>query len=111
MNAPAIISEFDDAQAIEKVFWLDISMDNVLRVNILERLADLVNVPCGFFLGVVLIGLFLQVLVELALRTVLQDHINLVIIVEEAIELHDVLVVQVAVNFDFPAQLVSHVRL
>ena len=43
-----------------------------------------------------------KVFVKLSVRTVFQNEVDLVVIVEEAIELHDVLVAQMALNLDLP---------
>ena len=44
MDTPAEISQLNHTKAVEKILWLDITVDNVLRVNVLERLADLEDV-------------------------------------------------------------------
>ena len=76
-------------------------MYDILRVDVFERLADLKDVLRRFFLCVMVIRLSFEVFVKLSIRTVLQDEINLVVIVEEAVELHDVLVAQMTLYLDF----------
>ena len=49
------------------------------------------------------IRLSFEVFVKLSIRTVLQDEVNLVVIVEEAVELYDVLVAQMTLYLDFTA--------
>ena len=78
-------------------------MYDILRVDVFERLADLKDVLRRFFLCVMVIRLSFEVFVKLSIRTVLQDEINLVVIVEEAVELHDVLVAQMTLYLDFTA--------
>ena len=47
------------------------------------------------------IKLSFEVFVKLSIRAVLQDEVDLVVIVEEAVKLHDVLVTQMTLNLDF----------
>ena len=44
-----------------------------------------------------------EVFVELSVRAVFQNEVDFVVIVEEAVELHDVLVAQMALYLDLPA--------
>ena len=84
-------------------------MDDVLRVDILHSLADLVNVVSCLGLRVLSIRLSLQFFVKLTLRAVLQNQVDLVFVVEEAIELDYILVAKMAVDLDLSPQLVSDV--
>ena len=56
-------------------------------------------------------GLTLQVFIKLALWTILKDQVDLVFVKEEAIELHDVWMSQVALDLNFTTQLVCDVTL
>ena len=78
-------------------------MYDILRVDVFERLTDLKDVLRRFFLCVMVIRLSFEVFVKLSIRTVLQDEVNLVVIVEEAVELYDVLVAQMTLYLDFTA--------
>ena len=53
----------------------------------------------------------LQVFIKLALWTILKDQVDLVFVKEEAIELHDVWMSQVALDLNFTTQLVCDVTL
>ena len=49
------------------------------------------------------IRLGFEVFVELTVRAVFQNEVDLVVIIEEAVELHDILVAQMALYLDLPA--------
>ena len=51
--------------------------------------------------------LVFQVFVQFTIWTVFEDHVDLVVVIEEAIQLHYVLVSQVALNFYFSTKLVG----
>lgn len=69
MHAPTEVGQLDRAEAIEKVLWLDVPMDDVLLVDVLERLDHLPDVVRSFLLRVLL--LCFQVFVEFTLGAVL----------------------------------------
>ena len=73
-------------------------MDYILTVDVLEGVAHLKNIIGRQWLWV-FTDCF-QGFVELTIVTVLQDQVDLLIIVEEAIELHNVLMSQVALDFN-----------
>ena len=75
-------------------------MNDVLRVDVLEGLADLKDVLSRLLLCVVFIRLSFEVFVELSIGAVFQDEVYLVVIIKEAIKLHDVLVAQMTLNLD-----------
>lgn len=87
MDAPAEVSKLDRAKGVEQVLWLDVPVDDILRVDIFERLDDLKNVIGRFFFRISLLGS--QVFVELSFRAVLEDEVDLVVIEEEAVKLDD----------------------
>ena len=108
MYAPAKISKLDGTKAIQQILWLDITMNDVFRVDVLQCLAHLKNVASWLLLRERQHDLALQVLVELALWTVLQDQIDLILVKEKAIKLHDIWMSQMALDLNFPKQLVHH---
>ena len=71
MHTPTVVSELDDTKAVEQVFRLYVPVDDVLGVNVLQSLAHLIDIACSCLLREV--ALFFQLLVQLALRAVLQD--------------------------------------
>ena len=73
MHAPTKVGQLDYTQAVEQVLRLDIPVDDVLRMNVLERLADLKDVTSGLDFVIAAVWLAFEVLVELTLGTVLQD--------------------------------------
>ena len=70
MYTPPEISQLDHTKAVEKVLRLNVSVDYILGVNIFESLTDLKDVAGRFLLAVPLVGLTLQVFVELTVRAV-----------------------------------------
>ena len=56
-------------------------------------------------------GLAFQVFVKLTLRTILENQVDLIFIKEEAIELHNVWMSQVALDLNFTTQLMRDVTL
>lgn len=104
MHAPAKVCQLDSAEAIEQVLRLDIPVDNVLRVDVLESLDHLPDVVRCLLLRVALLRA--EVLVELPFWAVLEDEVDLVLVEEEAVELDDVGVAQMALDLDLSSQLV-----
>ena len=84
-------------------------MNDALCMDVLQGLDDLIDIACCLFLGVVAAWLRLEVFVEFSLGTVLQNEIDLVLVIEEAVQLHDVGVLQVALNLNLASQLVMNV--
>ena len=84
-------------------------MNNVLRVDVLKGLNDLEDVACSDDFRVV--PLCLEVFVEFSLRTILQNQVDLVLIEEEPVQLHDMRVLQVTLDLDFPSELVLYFAL
>ena len=50
MHAPTEVGQFDHTQAVEQVLRLDVPVNNVLRMNVSERLADLEDVARSLYL-------------------------------------------------------------
>lgn len=73
MHTPAVVCELNYAQAVQKILRLDVPMDDILRMNVFEGLADLVDVTSGFLLGIVAVLRRLELFVQLTLGTVFQD--------------------------------------
>ena len=104
MHAPTEVGQLDRAEAIEKVLWLDVPMDDVLLVDVLERLDHLPDVVRSFLLRVLL--LCFQVFVEFTLGAVLENQVDLIFVEEEAVELNNVRVSQMTLDLDLSPQLV-----
>lgn len=110
MHTPSKVTQLDCAKRVEEILRLDITMHDVFLVEILEglnHLADVVGTP---FLSKVLVRLVLELLVEFTFGTVLQDQVNPFFIIEEAIHLENVLVSQMALDFNLSSQLVLYAR-
>jgi len=56
-------------------------------------------------------ALFTELLVDLTTRGELEDEVDLLVVVEESVELADVLVAEVALNFDLSAELQLYIVL
>ena len=109
VHTPPEVSQLDRAQAVQQIFRLDVPVDYVLRVDVLQGLDHLPDVVCCLDLGVA--ALCPQIFVELTLRAILQDQVNLVVIEEEAVELNNVRVAQVALDLNLPPKLVLNATL
>lgn len=102
---PAEVGEFDGVEGAEEVLRLDVPVDDVLLVDVGEGLRDLVNDVGALGLIEAAPRRVLELLVELAARDVLQNHVDLVLVEEKAVDGQDVLVLEVEANFNFPLQL------
>lgn len=71
VDTPSKVRNLDSPQTIEQVLWLDVSMDHILVMQILQSLAQLVNIVSCYWLWVSAVSLFLQFFVELSPRGVL----------------------------------------
>ena len=86
MYAPPKVSQLDHTKTVEQVLWLYISVDNIFRVDVLECLANLQNVSCCFCFRVAAKRLVVfKVFVQFTLRAVLEDKVDLILVVKEAI--------------------------
>jgi hypothetical protein len=70
-------------------------MDNILGMQILQCYAHLPYIVCCDRLGITLIRLFLEILVELTPRSILQNEIDLLLIPKEAIHSQNVVIAEV----------------
>ena len=109
MGAPAEIAEFDIPRVTahdEDVFWFDIAMDHVpLLTEIESRHHLLHNFPgCTF----VKTPYPPQFLVEVALRSILEHRVYVVLVVEVSIELSNIWVRRESVLY---LQLLPHLRI
>jgi hypothetical protein len=86
-------------------------MNDTLRMQVLQCLAQLVDVVSCSLLCVSSIRLLLQFLVQFSSRSILQDQVDLLIIPEEAIHSQDIVVSQVWLNFYLSSQLMLIVTL
>ncbi len=98
-------------KAVEEVLWLDVSVDDVLRVQIDQCITNLLDIVSCLLLRETLIRLLLKLLVKLATRRVLQYKINLLLVPEEPIHAEHVLMSQVRLDLDFSTQLMLDVAL
>lgn len=82
----------------QQILWLDVSVDDMLLVAVPEGGGHLEDELRRLTFGEsTLVG---QVLVELAVRRVLQDEINTLVVVEVAVHTQNVLVTEVGLDFD-----------
>ena len=63
VDAPTVVRQLDDAEAVQQILWLDVPVDYVLRVDVLQSLYDLVDISRGDLLCIATLGLSLQILV------------------------------------------------
>ncbi len=87
------------------VFGFDISVDDSVGVNLVDRLADLPHDAGGFGLGHWL--WLLKHVIELSPRPHFQDDENVLLIVKKTIHFNDVAVVEVHLDLQLPDKLVS----
>ena len=74
------------------VFWLDITVDNALRVNLVDCLTNLLHYRCNFHLSQWLHQF--EVVQELSTRSHLKQNINIDLIIEKAVHFNYVGMVQ-----------------
>lgn len=93
----------------EDVFRLDISVDYVPFLQIDERLHDLSDDQPAF----VFIEEFLssQLLVEISILAVFEYHVDVGLVIEVSVQLHNVGVVKPPLDFEFPLHLREKVEL
>jgi hypothetical protein len=84
---------------IEDVFGFDIPMDDIAIMHELNGMANLLYHT--LYLLFRKSSLAPQVVVDVASATELEDQVEVLLVREEGVELHDVWVVQVALDFDF----------
>ena len=89
----------------EQVSQLEVAMDNLLGVDVLDGLHQLVDVVAGFDL-VKLLAALNQVCQGL-IRADVQHDVDILLVLEVAIEADDVLVVERPVNLDLTSQLLA----
>lgn len=93
----------------DDVLWLEISMDDLEEVEISDGLTNLFDcVGCTRFTQPCF---FLNDFVELSWWTDLKQQVNVVFVMEEAIEFDDVGVVQEHLDLEFSRQLVQDILL
>jgi len=110
MYRPAKISELNVIiDRKQYILGLDIPVYDFKRMQVGDSLNHLVDVlGCPLLLKA---RLLLQDLVELTLGGVVQDDVDLLLVVEEAVHLQDVSVAEVAVDLDLTTQLEDYVVL
>lgn len=107
VHAPAEIANLELAiDAKEKVLGLDVSMNDVLGVEVGKCVGHLVDVDRAASLreATVLCELF----VELALAGEFEHEKNALLVVEIAVEAEDVWMSEVLLDFDFATDLLLH---
>lgn len=104
VDAPAEIGNLDLAvDAHEDVLGLDVTVNDVLAVQVAQRRSHLGNVLRRLPLGEP--ALLTQVLVQLALAGELEDEEDALAVVEVAVQLEDIGVAQVTLDLDLAADL------
>lgn len=84
-------------------------MNHVLRVDVHQCLTDLFYVACSDPLCEPTLWLLLHFFIKLAFRCVLENQIDALFIVKKSVELQDIRMSQVALNFNLSLELVSDV--
>lgn len=108
MGTPTEVCQLDCSLAVQEVFRLEISMDNLLLVKILKCLHNLPRVVRCLLLVESSIWRLLEFLEKFAADCILKNQVNLLLVPEEAIEPANVVVSQVRLNFDLSSQLCLH---
>lgn len=93
----------------DNVFRFDISVNNLLRVKLGHRLANLAHIPCHlvFMHGVALFKQF----EELAAHAKLQNDVNIGNIIEISVHFHYIGVIKKQLDFELPDKLLCNVFL
>mmetsp|Transcript_21606 Transcript_21606/g.44583 ORF Transcript_21606/g.44583 Transcript_21606/m.44583 type:complete len:271 (-) Transcript_21606:618-1430(-) len=105
VHTPPEIRNLDIVVRPEKqILRLDIPVNDVLRMAVTKRLTEIANELGRRPLRKPPLGS--EPLVQLSARTVLQNQIDVLIVVEIAVHPQDVLVPQMRLDFDLAAQLV-----
>jgi len=110
MHAPAKIADLEFAiDAQEKILRLDISMDDILSVEVGKCIGHLVDVDSAAPLqeGAILC----ELLVELAFAGKFKHEKDVLFVMEIAVEAEDVWVSEVLLDFDFTTDLLFHLGL
>ena len=89
----------------EDVLRLDVAVDDVAVVHELDGVADLLDDAAHLLLGEP--SLAAQAAVDVASAAQLQHQVQVVLVAEVGVELHDVGVVEVALDLYFPDELVD----
>lgn len=84
MHTPTKVSYLQSSQAVEKVLWLDVTMDDVLRVHIQQGLAELVDVVSCLGLVKSVVRLSVKHYKQLSSWSVLQNQVDFIRIREKA---------------------------
>jgi len=105
VHAPAKVANFEFAVDTEQeVFGLDITMNDVLRVEVDQRIRHLVHISRTPSFGKACLS-FTQLPVELSLSSELDHEEDAFLVVEVAIQPQDIRVAKVCLDFNFPADL------
>ena len=104
MDTPAEVTNLKFAvDSDEEIFWLDISMDYVLRVEIDEGIGHLININGAPTFGKA--AILRELLIHLTFSSELEHEEDAVLVVKVTVETKDVRVPEVLLNFDFASDL------
>ena len=107
MHAPAKIANLELAvDAQEKILGLDISMDDVLGVEVGKSVGHLINVDRAPPLRETTV--LCELLIELAFAGKFEHEKDALFVVEITVKAEDVWVSEVLLDFDFAADLLLH---
>lgn len=107
VHAPAEIPNLElTIDAEEKVLGLDVSMNDVLGVEVRQRVGHLVDVDRAASLREATV--LCELLVELALAGEFEHEKNALFVMEIAVEAEDVWMSEVLLDFDFATDLLLH---
>ena len=110
VHTPPKVADFQfTIEPEEEVLGLDVAVNDMLRVEVTERVCHLVDVARRALLGEA--SVLRELLVELALARELQHKEDALLVVEVAVEAHDVRVPQVLLNLDLAPNLLLDARL
>ena len=109
---PTEISKFYRVVGVQQnVLWLYISMNDgrIHGMQVLASRYDLSQVLCSLLL--IQTAFLLKYGIELPLRAVLKNQIEVVVIFIVIVELHDILMIQIVHDLDFELDLLHQVML
>ena len=110
MHTPSKVRDLDlSMDSHEDILRLDISVHNMLLVEIPQGCCHLCDVLCCFPFGKSV--LFPQMFIQLALASKFKDEEDSFAIVEMTVEAENIRMAQIAVDLDFPSDLLLDLSL
>ena len=107
LGTPTKITQFGIKIGIQKyILWLEITMNNIMIMNVLNRRRNL-QVQMDQFLSGDLPIILPQKREQVPIRSVLQDQVNPIFLVEKVIEFDDIGMIQLLMELDFFAHVIQ----